>query len=210
MRSLPRQRVLEVAERLFFSYGIHSVTMDDISRELHVSKKTLYRFFTDKSELVDVLVEKHIKRLRHAIKQVEAAATDPVSYFLMSMQLMAQELQRFHAPFVYDLQKYYPRSWKRFQRFIRTELTEVVERNLGCGMTTGHYRSDLKSAILSRFRIEQIFLAANPEFFPPEQFSIETVQLELARHFLHGILTEKGRQQLRNYERNQLKNKEKI
>ena len=38
-------RILIAAENLFLNYGIKSVTMDDLSRHLSMSKKnTVYRF----------------------------------------------------------------------------------------------------------------------------------------------------------------------
>ncbi|MDW8393920.1 MAG: TetR/AcrR family transcriptional regulator [Chitinophagales bacterium] len=200
IRRLPvrqvRERILRAADALFFTYGIHSVSMDDICREVSISKKTFYRFFKDKSALVHMLVSQNINRQRKLMLQMEAEATDPVQHILQALEMMTNEIRRFHATFVYDLQKYFPRSWQHFQRFIRSELTEVVERNLRKGILLGLYRPELDAVIMSRLRIEQIFLAANPNVFPPQQFSIQQVQLELGRHFLYGILTAKGLQTL--------------
>ena len=37
-----RERILLAAQELFYSYGIRSITMDDIARHLSISKKTIY------------------------------------------------------------------------------------------------------------------------------------------------------------------------
>ncbi|MFN9581658.1 MAG: TetR/AcrR family transcriptional regulator, partial [Bacteroidota bacterium] len=47
-----KNKILSESQQLFLRYGFKSITMDDISRELGISKKTLYQFFTDKNELV--------------------------------------------------------------------------------------------------------------------------------------------------------------
>lgn len=187
-----RARILQAADRLFFTYGIRSVSMDDLCRELSISKKTLYQYFKDKDELVHVLLMQHIRRQRRDIHNMERNAADPVEHSLKARDFMTQEMQRFHARYVYDLQKYFPRSWEHFRRFTRNELTEVIARNLRKGCRLGLYRADLPVAIISRMRIEQIFLAANPVIYPPEQFRIQEVQLALWQHFMLGILTEKG------------------
>jgi len=41
-------RILTKAENLFFKYGVKSISMDDLSRELGISKKTLYQSVDNK------------------------------------------------------------------------------------------------------------------------------------------------------------------
>ena len=47
-----QQRVLHKADELFRTYGIRSVTMDDIAKALGISKKTLYQSYSDKDLLI--------------------------------------------------------------------------------------------------------------------------------------------------------------
>lgn len=55
--------ILEKATELFTRQGIRSVTMDDVSRHLSISKKTLYQHFTDKDDLVETIVKRRLKSL---------------------------------------------------------------------------------------------------------------------------------------------------
>jgi AcrR family transcriptional regulator len=48
-------RIIESAEEMFFRYGIKSITMDDIAKQLGMSKKTIYQHFSDKDKLVESL-----------------------------------------------------------------------------------------------------------------------------------------------------------
>ena len=50
-------KIIEGAIRLFNKYGIRSVSMDDLSRELGMSKKTVYQFVNNKSDLVEKMLE---------------------------------------------------------------------------------------------------------------------------------------------------------
>jgi AcrR family transcriptional regulator len=47
-----RSRLLETASRLFYTEGLHSVGIDRIVAEAHVTRATLYRHFPSKNQLV--------------------------------------------------------------------------------------------------------------------------------------------------------------
>jgi AcrR family transcriptional regulator len=49
--------VLERVRELFYKYGVRSVSMDDICRDLGISKKKLYQLFSSKNELVEKLLK---------------------------------------------------------------------------------------------------------------------------------------------------------
>ncbi|TSA49246.1 MAG: TetR/AcrR family transcriptional regulator [Sphingobacteriales bacterium] len=53
--------ILEKATELFTRQGIRSVTMDDVSKHLSISKKTLYQHFTNKDDLVETIVKAQVK-----------------------------------------------------------------------------------------------------------------------------------------------------
>jgi AcrR family transcriptional regulator len=48
-----RTRILETIDRLFYRQGIRAVGVDSIVAELGISKKTLYRYFRSKSEMIE-------------------------------------------------------------------------------------------------------------------------------------------------------------
>uniref|UniRef100_UPI0008FF95E8 TetR/AcrR family transcriptional regulator n=2 Tax=Xenorhabdus nematophila TaxID=628 RepID=UPI0008FF95E8 len=46
-----RNTLLEVTESLIYQYGIHSTGMEQIVKETGISRKTIYRYFTNKDDL---------------------------------------------------------------------------------------------------------------------------------------------------------------
>ena len=50
------QEIIVETVQLFQRYGIKSISMDELSRRLGISKKTLYQHFTDKNDLVEKAV----------------------------------------------------------------------------------------------------------------------------------------------------------
>jgi AcrR family transcriptional regulator len=47
-----KQRILETADKLFYSRGIRAVGVDTIAAEIGISKRTLYNHFPSKDELI--------------------------------------------------------------------------------------------------------------------------------------------------------------
>ena len=50
-----REKIIHKAAELFLTLGFKSVTMDDISNDLGISKKTIYVHFENKTKLVEAV-----------------------------------------------------------------------------------------------------------------------------------------------------------
>ena len=54
-------KILKGVEELVFKYGIKNITMDEISRHMGISKKTIYQYFKDKDEMIHHLIAHKLK-----------------------------------------------------------------------------------------------------------------------------------------------------
>jgi AcrR family transcriptional regulator len=116
--------IIEKAEQLFFKYGIKSISMDDLSREMSISKKTLYVFVDNKEELVYLVVQNHIHREKKKVEEVIKNSKNSIDEFLQIIMHNHDELNTLNPSVIYDLQKYHPKSWSLFTEF--TEFTDIV------------------------------------------------------------------------------------
>jgi AcrR family transcriptional regulator len=193
------ERILEGARELFFSYGIRSVSMDDIARHLGMSKKTVYQHFKDKDEIVNSLLVASLESNEKQLKKLETDSKDAVQEIILIMKHIAEMFSRINPNLFYDMQKYYPEAWKTFQAFKQRSMIKMVETNLQQGISQGYFRNDINVRILAKMRIEQVEIAMNPMIFPHDKFNIAEVQLCMIDHFLHGITTLKGHKLLNKY-----------
>ncbi|MEX0771999.1 MAG: helix-turn-helix domain-containing protein [Balneolales bacterium] len=46
MTETVEDRIIKAASALFLRYGAKNITMDDIAKDLRMSKKTIYKYFT--------------------------------------------------------------------------------------------------------------------------------------------------------------------
>jgi AcrR family transcriptional regulator len=81
-----RERILAGVDRLFYVQGIKSVGVDAIAAELGISKKTLYRYFPSKDDLVIGYLQGRFRPLP------EASAKPPAEQILANLEWIARSL----------------------------------------------------------------------------------------------------------------------
>jgi AcrR family transcriptional regulator len=199
-----RERILDKAQELFFRYGVKSVTMDDIARELGISKKTIYQHFEDKNAIVYAGVEHHFECDREIAERMQAEAPDPIAEVVMTSEMMRQTMAGMNPTAIFDIKKYYPQAWDLFSKYKKDFILDIVKKNLMKGVEMGLYRANINVEVIARFRLEQVEMGLDPYIFPLTQFNPLDTQLELLDHFLRGIITLEGLNLYENYLKKQL------
>lgn len=72
----PRDRVLDTADELFFSVGVHAVGVDRIVAEAGVARATLFRHFRTKDDLIAAYLERRALRARAMLEALRDAHRD--------------------------------------------------------------------------------------------------------------------------------------
>ena len=195
----PRTRILTEADSLFKRRGVRAVTMDDIARELGMSKKTLYQYFSNKAEIVHGVTECHFEEEKAMTNEIIEKAGNAVEEFLMILQAFTKTMQEIPTNMVYEIQKYYPKAWCLFDEFKMDYVMDAVRKNLTRGVEQGLYRKDMDIEIVTMIRIAQFDMIFNPDIFPPKKWDVFKVQEEQFKLFLHGIVTMKGKKYIYKY-----------
>lgn len=194
-----KQRIIKGTEELVFRYGVKSVTMDDIARQLGISKKTIYQFFKDKDEIVHVLMQEKLKEDEKEFIALAKGASNVIEEVFNMMKHIGEMFRKVNPTAFYDLQKYHSKTWKLFTAFKEDFILKMMEDTLLRGIKQGLIRPDVNIKVLVRMRLEQIDMGLNPAIFPPEKFTIVDVQLSMLEHFLYGICTLKGHKLINKY-----------
>lgn len=187
-----KTRIQEQAKNLFMKYGIRSVSMDDIAVGLGMSKKTIYQWFKDKDELVDVIVEDDIKRIRQDCLHSRDNSANAIEEVFLTMDRLIVHMQNMNPTILYDLHKFHFQSFRKFMEHKNKNLKEVVASNLRRGMDEGLYRGNLDVEVLSRYRLESMLIPFNPDIFPSPEFNVIQVTMLLIENFLFGVVSLKG------------------
>lgn len=188
-----RENIIEVATGLFRQVGVRAVTMDDIARQAGISKKTIYQEFEDKGALVFEAFSAFLEKEEEVLRKIIQEEDNVIQHFVRISKFMKEQYTGMNPLILNEIRRYYPKSWKRFEGFknglaLKT-MVEVLER----GKETGYFRNEIDVEILAMLRLEQITFDFR-SLPSASQFDMVKLQLELVDHFIHGILTDKGRQ----------------
>lgn len=195
-----KDTILRKTEVLFFKYGIKSVNMDDIAKELAISKKTIYQFFENKTDILKHLVALHIERINYALEFNKANAQNAIEELLGVAQHMIKELTKFSTPtIIFDLQKYYPELWQSFQDHQDTTIYQQVKENVERGITEGFYRDDLDADIIAKLYVSKTMCVIDEDMFPTTQYDKVRLFKQYFYYHIRGIATLKGLKLLEKY-----------
>ena len=187
-----KERILTAAEQLFWKYGVRSVTMEDIAKQLGISKKTIYQHFTDKEDILYQVIQEKVNSDVTEMNCVFTEMANPIEELMMVLEMMRKNQHEVSPNLLMDIKRYHPQAFGLFRQHMDQHIMKSILENIQKGVEQGVYRSDINPAILARMRVEQIELAFNNEFFPTNQYSMLDIQRELIHHFVRGMLTEEG------------------
>jgi len=187
-----QEKIIHESGDLFMRYGIKSLTMDDLAKNLAISKKTIYKHFKNKNDLIEQIIRSYTDGDKCNIKNINKESENAIDEIVRVSKYIKVELSKMTSNAIYDLQKFYPTMWKFFQEHKNESLYNTIFDNIEWGKKEGYYRKDVNSEILSILRVEQIEMGLNPEIFSSNKYSILEIQMELLKHFIIGITTPKG------------------
>ncbi|WP_461788266.1 TetR/AcrR family transcriptional regulator [Pedobacter sp.] len=193
--------IIDGADKLFCQYGFKSVTMDDIAKNLGVSKKTIYQNFKDKNELINILIRDRIVNQDLQMNKCVVESENAVQEVFIGMQDMDFFLATMNPMLFYDLQKYHQEAWLNFIAFKEKEIGKTVAQNLQRGIAEGFYREELNVEIITRMRLNQIdTIFTQNNLYDTTKYSLANIMVEITRHFLFGICNNEGLKLIHKYD----------
>lgn len=180
-------------------YGIKSITMDDIAKELSISKKTIYQYFTDKDEIVMLSMTFYMDQQKVAFEEMQQKATNTIEELHFISQHLKSNFQNVSMSALMDIQKHYPKVWQLFLSYKEEVFKKTMMDTINRGIAEGYFRNDVDPELMAVLRFEQIQMCFNPSIFPKDKYSFSEMQTHFLMHFIHGMLTDKGRELLKTY-----------
>lgn len=192
------EQILLKAKELFFRFGVKSITMDDISRELGISKKTLYQFVENKSDLVSKTLLQHFDHEKIIIEGAIHEAENAIDEIIRIARESLKQFRSMHPSSIYDIKKYYPEAWKIIDQFKTDFIYSCINENIKKGKTEGMYRLQIDEDVIAKLYINSIDYLVNPYNFPPMKYNFSDLYKEFISYHLQGISAEKGYLYLKN------------
>ncbi|MES2567499.1 MAG: TetR/AcrR family transcriptional regulator [Bacteroidota bacterium] len=197
----PQEKILKIALELFFKYGIKRVTMDDIAKELGMSKKTIYQYFKEKDDIVNKLCEIEMSKHQKKFEDVYLLSKDPIHEIMLISENMKEMMQHINPMFFLDLQKFHPNAFLQFQTFKEDCAFNDILRNIKKGKEEGYYKSDIDDEFVARYRLAQIDMLMFGNYFSFDKLSFSKSHELVLDMFVYGICTIKGHKLINAYKK---------
>ncbi|MFT3682445.1 MAG: TetR/AcrR family transcriptional regulator [Ferruginibacter sp.] len=198
-------RIKQKAHGLVMQYGIRSVSMDDIATALGMSKKTIYQYFSDKDELVEVVIADTIKKSQEWCLADKDRAKDAVHEVFLAIEMLQDMFHDMNPTVLYDMEKFHPKAYSHFLQHKYNFLHKVIKENIERGIGEGLYREDIDIDLIVKARLETMLLAFNQAVYPKNKYSLVYVETQLTEHFLFSLASLKGHKLISKYQQERIK-----
>lgn len=188
-----KTQIIRKAMSLFMQYGIKSVSMDDLSREMGISKKTLYQHFADKKELVNKAFETHILKDEKMCCTIMEESKNAIQQLMDLAKHLVETFTKLNPSTIFDIQKYYPNSWKLFSKHRSEFIHKQIANNLELGVQTGLYRKELDIEVTALLYISLVDAMVKPSVYAGNSLRHLDVFVQVFDYHLHAIMSDEGR-----------------
>ncbi len=190
------ENLLKKVNDLYSRYGIRSVTMDDISRELGISKKTLYQHVKDKEDLVDKVMMYEFSSKRNFTEEKSSRNAIEDIFFLNNM--INKIIKETNPSKMYDLRKYYPTIFEKIAKLKRKKTMNMMIQNFRKGKSEGLYRKNFDEEILAKMYVLRMDRVSHEDVVSISEFTSAKFIYEVFIYHIRGIASKKGIEFLEN------------
>ncbi len=188
-----KDKIIKFAQQKFFSEGFYKTTMDEISRELQMSKKTIYKYFPSKEKLVEEITDEMLTVAACQIETIIDSDDSTIIKFVKALNKYMTYVSRFSERWYRDIQIHTPHILKKIEALREEKIIRCLKKLIEQGKREkmiGHFPSEI---IISAF-ISTVRTVMNPDFILANRFSMQQAFKYTFELLLNGILTPQGKE----------------
>jgi len=187
-----KQKIINYAHEKFFNVGFYKVTMYEIASELKMSKKTIYKHFKSKDELVEGVFWDFSKTISAEIERIVESDNNAIIKITMLLETISKVMMKLNQKIIFDIQNYMPSFWQKIDSF----RTQMIQKNFTKLINQGKSENliiDKPTNILIAIYISAIREVINPKFIMENNYSLNNALNYTFDILLNGISTTKGK-----------------
>ena len=201
----PKQQLNQILEGGFDSVvdtGVRAFTVESLAKRLAMSKKTIYKFFPTKENLIRSIMRFVFTQIDAAFNKVMVDEPNPAVQFIKIMETIAKFAGRVPVDKIAELKSLYPDIWREIESF-RLSHQDDFYTILHDAQEQGLARDDINMRSTSIIYINIINSTFQPEFFLKNDLPIRETIRGFVKIVARGIFTNKGMKAIKeHYEQN--------
>jgi len=188
-----KERILNSIEDKFMSQGFAKVTMDEVAEDLGMSKKTIYKFFPSKEEIMLGIVRMNMRRIEKQVTTIVESDKPFESKFTEFLTLIARLTRKLGKQVQKDIQRHLPELDKEIETFRREKVLGKLRPMFLQAKEEGFLRKDLNDDIFMMVFVASIQNILTPSLLAQYSFSAEEAFRQIFRILFEGVLTDEAR-----------------
>ena len=190
--------ILEESRKLFFQKGYRNVTVDEIASAVSISKKTIYKHFKSKKEILektfDLYKDNITKDINQILENMDLSFPEKLKKVLSSIGL---HLSGMNALLFKDIQEYFPDLWEKIKTYKQEAAYLRFNRLIDEGRKNGYIKKEINRAVAVALYASAIEHLMDPAFINnlPDELNNEIPPLAIdvfdnaIKIIYEGILT---------------------
>jgi len=191
-----KETILKRAGETFLKYGFKSVTMDDIANELGISKKTIYKHFKNKAELVNQATEYTHNFMHTEVLKVYNKDFNAIEENFEANKVFKGFMQNSDDSPIYQLKKYYPETYNNIMSQEFCLFRDCLSGNIHKGIREGLFRANLNVEQVVKFYFSLIMSVYDSDIYTYSKNTINKLELNVLEYHIRAISTKKGIEEL--------------
>ena len=177
---------------MFFEFGIRNLNMDDISRNLGISKKTLYRYVKSKEDLIEKLFYYDEMKWDIEMSKLKIDEMNAIEILLQVSLKVFEEMGHFNPKLKFELKKYYEPIFQQFMIRKQNHIFGQISKNIEKGIAEGLYRSYVNIELVAGLYVRNLVMMHNNDFCIVENITFEEVFQVMFENHIRAISTPEG------------------
>jgi len=189
----PKLRIiLDSAVGLFGEFGIRNINMDDISRKVGISKKTLYQYVKSKEDLIEKLFYYDQVKWDNEFSKLKLDEMNAIEILLQVSLMVFEEMGQLDPKIKYELMKYYESIFSGFMIKKQNHIFDLISKNIGKGINEGLYRSDVNVDLVAGLYVRNLVDMHNKDYCIIKNITFEQVFQVMFENHIRAISTLEG------------------
>lgn len=180
-----RQRIIAAMRELCFQRGFSAVTVDELAARTGISKRTIYRYFRGKEEIIEAVLDEFMQAFSKRIFEALNSYQEPVDKLKAFIKIIPDNIKVINPVALQDLQRHYPHLWEKIDNF-RSQRIQELFGTLFTG-NKGSFR-EINPLIFTTALMASVRAVINPSFFMDNNLSPEETFKSLFSIFLYGVV----------------------
>ena len=187
-----KEKIISFASQRFLQGGFYKTTIDEIAAEMHVSKKTIYKNFSSKEELVTTVAKRFLNENAGMIEEVLSIKCNAVEKLTKIFEVVGKIVVKVNDRMLSDIHHYSPERWKEIDDYRTKKMTSFLTNIINQGQREGYFLKSKPEILITVF-IASVRAVVNPDFILNNRFTMIEALKGTIEILMNGILTEKGK-----------------